>query len=62
MPREVCKLALTHVNSHSAEDAYRQGDLLELRRMLMADWAAYIAGSIGIAALHRGAFGPEAHV
>ena len=42
-PREVCELALAHVNSDRVEAAYRRGDLFERRRRLMADWAAYVA-------------------
>ena len=42
-PREVCELALAHVNSDRVEAAYRRSDLFEKRRILMADWAAYIA-------------------
>ena len=42
-PREVCELALSHVNSDRVEAAYRRTDLFERRRVLMADWAAYVA-------------------
>ena len=42
-PREVCELALAHVNNDRTEAAYRRTDLFEKRRILMADWAAYIA-------------------
>ena len=42
-PREVCELALAHVNSDRVEAAYRRGDLFERRRRLMADWAAHVA-------------------
>ena len=42
-PREVCELALAHVNSDRVEAAYRRSDLFEKRRKLMHDWAAYIA-------------------
>ena len=41
-PREVCELALAHVNSDRVEAAYRRSDLFEKRRELMAQWAAYI--------------------
>ena len=40
-PREVCELALAHVNSDRVEAAYRRSDLFEKRRKLMDDWAAY---------------------
>ena len=42
-PREVCELALAHVNSDRVEAAYRRSDLFERRRVLMNDWAAYVA-------------------
>ena len=42
-PREVCELALAHVNSDWVEAAYRRSDLFDRRRVLMNDWAAYIA-------------------
>ena len=42
-PREVCELALAHVNRNRVEAAYRRSDLFEKRRGLMAEWAAYIA-------------------
>ncbi|MDE0367081.1 MAG: tyrosine-type recombinase/integrase [Gammaproteobacteria bacterium] len=44
VPREVCELALAHVNSDRVEAAYRRSDLFERRRELMDDWAAYVAG------------------
>ena len=44
-PREVCELALAHVNSDRVEAAYRRTDLFDRRRELMRDWAAYIAAA-----------------
>jgi len=44
-PREVCELALAHVNSDRVEAAYRRSDLFEKRRTLMSDWAAYIGSA-----------------
>ena len=41
-PREVCELALAHVNSDRVEAAYRRTDLFERRRQLMEQWARYI--------------------
>ncbi len=41
-PREVCELALAHVNSDRVEAAYRRSDLFERRRALMEQWAAYV--------------------
>ena len=42
-PREVCELALAHVNSDRIEAAYRRTDLFERRRVLMQQWTDYIA-------------------
>ena len=44
-PREVCELALAHVNSDQVEAAYRRSDLFEKRRRLMERWAALLAGT-----------------
>ena len=41
-PREVCELALAHVNSDRVERAYRRSDLFERRRQLMEEWANYL--------------------
>ena len=43
-PREVCELALAHVNTNSIEAAYRRTDLFDRRRVLMEQWAAFVAG------------------
>ncbi|MCY3887046.1 MAG: tyrosine-type recombinase/integrase [Chloroflexi bacterium] len=40
-PREVCELALAHVDSDRVEAAYRRSDFFERRRQLMEEWAAY---------------------
>ena len=42
-PHEVCELALAHVNGNRVEAAYRRTDLFDRRRVLMNDWAAYVA-------------------
>ena len=44
-PREVCELALAHVNTNAIEAAYRRTDLFERRRVLMEQWAAFLAES-----------------
>ena len=44
-PREVCELALAHVNTNRIEAAYRRTDLFERRRALMEEWAAFLAGT-----------------
>ena len=41
-PREVCELALAHVNPDRVEAAYRRSDLFEKRRGLMTDWSTYV--------------------
>ncbi len=40
-PREVCELALGHSVKDKTEAAYRRGDLLDKRRDLMEQWAAF---------------------
>lgn len=41
-PRDVAEMALAHTVASSVEAAYRRGDLLEKRRALMKDWAAFV--------------------
>ena len=43
-PREVCELALAHVNTNAVEAAYRRSDLFERRRELMEAWAEFLTG------------------
>lgn len=43
-PREIAEQALAHVVGDMTERAYRRGDALERRRLLMEDWAAYCEG------------------
>jgi integrase len=50
-PRELAEAALAHVLENKTEAAYQRGELLETRRRLMADWAAFcskpaIAGDV----------------
>ena len=52
-PREVCELALAHVNSHRVEAAYRRSDLFERRRQLMIGWADYAVAARGRVTNHR---------
>ena len=44
-PREVCELALAHVNNDRTEAAYHRSDLFERRRTLMQQWADYLAAT-----------------
>ncbi len=47
---EVVEMALSHAIDSKAEEAYRRGDLLAKRRLLMEDWAAFVTGTPGAAA------------
>jgi integrase len=42
-PREVIESAMAHQIGDAAERAYARGDLFEKRRLLMSDWAAFLA-------------------
>jgi integrase len=42
-PREVAEAALAHILRHKTEAAYQRGDLMEKRRRVMAEWAAFWA-------------------
>ena len=42
-PREVCELALAHLNTNAIEAAYRRSDLFKRRRALMEPWSAILA-------------------
>ena len=46
-PREVIEAALAHVVQNQVEAAYARSDLFERRRLLMNDWAAYLAEERG---------------
>ena len=46
-PREVIEAALAHVVRNRVEAAYARSDLFERRRVLMDDWARYLARGSG---------------
>ena len=46
-PREVIEAALAHVVRNRVEAAYARSDLFERRRVLLDDWARYLAQGIG---------------
>ena len=46
-PREVIEAALAHVVRNRVEAAYARSDLFERRRVLMHDWARYLAQGTG---------------
>ena len=59
-PREVCEHALAHSLPDKVEAAYRRGDLIEKRKVLMQVWADYCdkpAVSATVAPLRRDAAG-----
>lgn len=43
-PGEAIEQALAHTIKNAAEAAYRRGDMLDKRRLLMGDWANYLDG------------------
>lgn len=49
-PSELAEMALAHTIKNKVEAAYRRGDLLEKRALLMADWARYCAKPMPAAA------------
>jgi integrase len=55
-PHEVAEMALAHTVSNKVESAYRRGDLLEKRRLLMDAWATHcdtIATSNNVTQMRR---------
>ena len=42
-PRDVAEMALAHTIGNQVEAAYRRGDLFDKRRMMMGDWAVFLA-------------------
>jgi integrase len=55
-PREVCEMALAHTVGNKVESAYRRGDLLEKRRLLMDAWATHcstVATSSNVVQMRR---------
>lgn len=42
-PRDVAEMALAHAIGDKVEAAYRRGDLFQKRRLMMADWAQFLA-------------------
>ncbi|UVC08664.1 integrase arm-type DNA-binding domain-containing protein [Rhizobium sp. TH2] len=43
-PQEMAEMALAHSIGNKVEAAYRRGDMMEKRRHMMADWAAFLRG------------------
>jgi integrase len=42
-PRDVAEMALAHAIGDKVEAAYRRGDLMDKRRRMMGEWAAFLA-------------------
>lgn len=49
-PREVAETALAHANKDKVEGAYLRSDHLDRRRLLMRDWAGFLARPVAEAA------------
>jgi integrase len=43
-PGDMAEVALAHRISNAVEASYRRGDMVEKRRKMMGDWAAYLTG------------------
>lgn len=43
-PRDMAEIALAHTVGSEVERAYRRTDMIERRRAMMEDWAAFLAG------------------
>ncbi len=43
-PGDLAEVALAHKISNAVEAAYRRGDMIEKRRMMMVDWAEFLSG------------------
>lgn len=52
-PREVCEHALAHSLPDKVEAAYRRGDLIEKRKVLMQVWADYCSNPLAHASVAR---------
>jgi integrase len=44
-PRDMAEIALAHTVGNTVERAYRRGDMIEKRRQMMADWAAFLGAA-----------------
>ena len=42
-PADVCEAALAHLIGNATTRSYQRGSMLDKRRMLMNDWAAYVS-------------------
>ena len=44
--RDVDEMVLAHVIENNVEAAYRRGDLVKMRAMMMESWAAFLGGTM----------------
>jgi len=42
-PRDLCEMALAHTIANKVEAAYRRGDMLDKRKVMMEEWCNYIS-------------------
>jgi integrase len=52
-PGDMAEVALAHKISNAVEAAYRRGDMVEKRRRMMADWADFMGGVVGVRKIAR---------
>jgi hypothetical protein len=45
-PRDMAEISLAHSVGSEVERAYRRGDQMEKRRIMMADWGQFITNGI----------------
>ncbi len=45
-PRELAEQALAHVIENKVEAAYRRGDVLEKRRVMMNHWGEFLSSAV----------------
>lgn len=48
-PRDMAEIALAHFIGSEVERAYQRSDMLERRRKMAADWAAFLRGEVAVA-------------
>lgn len=61
IPEAVAESALSHVIEDEVVKAYQRATFLEMRRMLLDQWGAYITGGAWIAAVPRSMFPEQKH-
>ena len=54
-PREMAEIALAHSVGTEVERAYRRGDMVEKRRVMMAAWGRFLRAEVAAKAIKLGA-------